>query len=111
MAIEYKFQGESFILDDSKGCYIEVTYKEQTGYMGVYLKGTAEKPLCWYDKPGVVTKDGLQAGNITSGDPEAGMQALCKQLLANHRLAEKRRAFRPEEVCKSLHEFVHTLPA
>ena len=110
MAKEYKFQDETFGLDDSNGCFIEVTYKEQRGYVGVYLQGTTEKPLCWYDNEAVVTKDGLKAGNVTGGDLEASLQALCKQLLDNHRLADERRTFRPEEVCKSLHEFVQALP-
>ena len=111
MAKEYKYQGESFCLDDANGCYIEVTYKEQRGYVGVYLQGTAEKPLCWHDNESVVTKNGLSAGHITGGNLEDSLQALCARLLTNHRLAEERTAFRPEEVCKSLHDFVQTLPA
>ena len=34
---EYKHQGETFQLDDSKGCYVAVTYKHLTGYVGVNL--------------------------------------------------------------------------
>ena len=29
---EYKYQGETFQLDDSKGCYAEVTYKDLKGF-------------------------------------------------------------------------------
>ena len=76
---EYKYQSETFKIDDSKGCYIEVTYRDQKGYLGVYLQGTAEKPLCWYDNQSVVTKDGLKAGNVVGRDMEAGLRALCAQ--------------------------------
>ena len=31
---EYKYEGEAFELDDPKGCYIEVTYRGQKGYVG-----------------------------------------------------------------------------
>ena len=34
---EYKYKSDTFELDDSKGCYIEVTYKGQKGYVGVNL--------------------------------------------------------------------------
>lgn len=110
MAKEYKYQGEMFSLDDSKGCYIEVKYKEQRGYVGVYLKGTAEQPFCWYDSERVVAKDGLSVGNSNGRDLDVNLHALCAKLLANHRQARARKAFKPEEVCKSLHEFVQALP-
>ena len=28
MPKEHKYQGETFLLDDSKGCYIEVNYRD-----------------------------------------------------------------------------------
>ena len=34
---EYKYKGETFQLDDSKGCYVAATYKHLTGYVGVNL--------------------------------------------------------------------------
>ena len=31
---KYKYKEETFKLDDSKGCYVEVTYEGLTGYFG-----------------------------------------------------------------------------
>ena len=45
MAKEYKHQGETFLLDDSKGCYVKITYKDQVGYLGVNLQGSAESRI------------------------------------------------------------------
>ena len=110
MANEYKYEGETFGLDDSEGCFIEVTYKDLVGYVGVYLQGTAEKPFCWFTEKSAVTKDGLNIGNSAGRDMEANLRALCETLLRQHRQAEARKAFKPEEACETLHEFVKSLP-
>ena len=40
------YLGETFELDDSKGCYIEDTYRGLVGYAGVNLdSGTRDTPL------------------------------------------------------------------
>ena len=111
MAKEYKHQGETFLLNDSKGCYVKVTYKDQVGYLGVNLQGSAESPYCWWDdgdRP--VTPDGLRFGNSNSVDEEGNLRALCGSLLRRHKQAEARKVFNPKEVCHSLHEFVKGLP-
>jgi hypothetical protein len=64
----------------------------------------------WYDSSAVVTKDGLSAGNPAPGGMEANLHALCTALVRKHRQAEAREAFKPEEACESLHEFVKSLP-
>ena len=33
MSKEYKYEEETFLLDDSKGCYVKVTYKNQLGIL------------------------------------------------------------------------------
>ena len=38
---DYEYEGETFKLDDSKGCYVEVTYEGLTGYFGVNIKDNA----------------------------------------------------------------------
>ena len=43
-------------------------------------------------------------------DIESNLQALCRHLLSRHRRAEEQKAFKPEEACESLHEFVQSLP-
>ena len=40
MASEYKYNGEIFLVDNSKGCYLEVSYKDVFGYVGVWVNGT-----------------------------------------------------------------------
>ena len=35
---EYKYQGETFQLDDSEGCYVTVTYKHLKGHAGVNIR-------------------------------------------------------------------------
>ena len=110
MAKEYKFEGKTFELDDSKGCYIVVAYKGLVGYVGVYLQGTPEQPYCWWaESESVVTEDGLTIGNSTGASIEDNLQALCRELLRKQRAAEGRKAFKPEEACKALHEFAETL--
>ena len=110
MGKEYKFEGETFELDDSNGCYIEVSYKGLVGYVGVYLQGTAEQPYCWWaENATFVTADGLTNGNATGADIESNLRDLCRTLLRKHREAEGRKAFKPEEACESLHDFVKSL--
>ena len=111
MSKEYKYEEETFLLDDSKGCYVKVTYKNQLGYLGVNLEGSAERPYCWWDdgdRP--VTPDGLRFGNATGVEEEGNLRALCGSLLRRHREAEARKVFNRREACDSLHEFVKGLP-
>ncbi len=111
MATEYKYEGETFQLDDSKGCYVEVTYRDQIGYLGVNLEGTKGTPFVWYsNRPDVVTPDGMKFGNSNGPDEATNLKALCADLLRLQRQAEAREAFNPEEACKSLHEYVESLP-
>ena len=37
---KYIYEGETFLLDDTKGCYIEVEFKDTKMYVGVNLQGT-----------------------------------------------------------------------
>ena len=111
MTREYKYDGETFVLDDAKGCYIEATYKDQVGYVGVNLQGTAEAPYLWWpEQSRWVTSDGLTNGNSSGGDLASNLRAMCRDLLSRHRQEEARKAFRPKEACKSLHEFAQSLP-
>ena len=110
MTKEYKFQDEVFVLDDSNRAYLEVTYKDQKGYVGVYIDGTSLHSYCWSTRDYHVTRDGLSFGYIGSPDIESNLQALCRHLLSRHRRVEEQKAFKPEEACESLHEFVQSLP-
>ena len=111
MVTEFKFEGETFFVDDSKGCYAEVTYKDQVGYIGVNLQGTADAPYAWMPVPDPwVTPNGLTNGNSSGTDVDTNLRGLCGNLLQRQREAEARNAFSPEAACKSLHEFVESLP-
>ena len=112
MPIEYKLSGEVFFLDDSKGCYIEVTHKEQKGYVGVNLNGTADLPYGWIagKGDGRVTSDGLNMGQPTGvADLKDCLNYLCDTLLRNQKEADAREAFNPEEACHALHDFTKQL--
>ena len=111
MIKEYKYEGEAFLLDDTKGCYTEVSYKDQVGYVGVNLQGTAESPYAWWaEGSSWVTPDGLVNGNSNGPDMASNLRALCGDLIRRHRREQAREAFKPEEACESMHEFVESLP-
>ena len=116
---EYKHQGETFQLDDSKGCYVAVTYKHLTGYVGVNLgeKASSKKPYAWYTAREIggadcVTPDGMKFGIV---DPkgasfQAHLDALCAQLLSDFRTEEAAKKFDPAKYCAELHDVVKNLP-
>ena len=111
MARKYVFEGEIFRLDDSKGCYVEVTYKDQLGYVGVNLKGTAKNPYVWWagdSRP--VEQDGLSFGNSSGLNEKNNLDGVCQELLRRQQQAQDQMAFNQENACKSLHEFVKSLP-
>ena len=107
------YNGETFELDDSKGCYIEITYKDLVGCVGVNpISGTKDRPVSW-SIPGYLgaapTKDGINSGAPARGIEE-GLQSLYQTLIRQHQDIESQKAFNPEETCKNLHEFMENLP-
>ena len=113
--VEYK--GETFQLDDSKGCYIEVTYRNLVGYVGISLQlGTEEKPYAWWvpefggSANSVVTKDGLTTGAGEYEEPTEALHILYNHLIHKYQEDESRKAFKPEIACEALHEYVKGLP-
>ena len=111
MPKEHKYQGETFLLDDSKGCYIEVNYDGLVGYVGVHLNGTEESPYCWETNDRRVTDDGLTNGNSNGKELSDNLNDLCSELLRQHQEREAKKEFQPEQACKLLHEFYQKLPA
>lgn len=110
MSKEYKLHNETFLLDDSAGCFIEVVFRDQKGHVGVNLKGTASMPYVWYatddgGKARYLTKDGLTYGNGDSRGLQANLNALCEHLLKRYRDNEQRRQFKAEAACSDLHDF------
>ncbi len=114
MPKEYKYDGETFLLDDSKGCYIEVTYEGLTGYVGVNLssEGTQATPYAWAvlnHIGGVVVDDGLNDG-LKVSTIEEGLRRLCNWLIQHHTEQQAHKAFDREKACGELHEFYEKLP-
>lgn len=107
---KYIRNGNTFLLDDSKGCFIEVTFDEQVGYLGVNLQGTNERPYCWRTGGSHrVTPDGLTSGNSNGGSIEDNLNALCDELVRIQALAEAQESFKPEAACKALHEYTQKI--
>ena len=108
----YKYEGETFKLDDSKGCYVEVTYMGLTGYFGVNISGTGTDKFPYFyhvDGEQHVTPDGMTDGH-QSESPENARDQICRKLLnifRNHKAAE---TFDPAKYCKELHDAVKNQP-
>ena len=110
---EYKHKGETFQLDDSEGCYATVTYKHQTGYVGVNLgnQATDKNPYAWWGKNiGWATPKGMTNGNVNGASFKANLDALCDELLRNFRIEEAAKEFDPAKYCEELHDAVKNLP-
>ena len=106
--INYEYEGETFKLDDSKGCYVEVTYKGLTGHFGVNSSGTGtdQYPYSYYvGDEEYVTPDGLTEG-AQSPSPEVARDSLCAELLDKFRTQEAVKTFDPAKYCKELHDAV-----
>ena len=110
MTKKYEWQGHLFSIDDSKGCYLEVTYEDQTGYVGVHLNGTEDAPYCWYpQKHKWVTPNGLTHGNSAGENLGSNIDELCRVLVANYEKDQAQKAFDPERACENLHGFFKNL--
>ena len=110
----YEYRGVKFEIDDSKGCYLEVTYKDFMGYAGVFLKGTNDTRYAWWVGSSGVTKDGLTTGNSAGNTMKSNLHALCDWILEELARREATRAFTPEareQACAELHDFVKGLDA
>ena len=112
---EYKYKGETFQLDDSKGCYVAVTYKYLTGYLGVNLgpKATDQSPYAWYTGKTAerfATPNGMKSGNSNGRSFKVNLDALCDQLLRDFRTAEAAKMFDQKKYCAELHDGVKNLP-
>ena len=119
MAKEFKHDGETFLLDDSKGCFVEVTYaehQEYVGVVGVNIRGTASAP---YAVNVISTPNGSGRDRVIKGDQVDGNSArdmgdaldkCCKSLVDARLQDEDRNQFDPEATCHNLHEYLASLP-
>ena len=109
---DYEYEGETFKLDDSKGCYVEVTYKDLTGYFGVNIKDNAtdqDPYLYWGEGERYATPDGMRNGRQSSSFEEA-LDQTCSVLLNRIRIQEGAKTFDRAKYCKELHDAVKNLP-
>lgn len=108
---KYSYQDQTFLLDDTKGCYIEVGFKDAKTFVGVNLQGTPEHPYTWGPND-YVTPDGLSL-NYGGGfrTVEEALNNACNNILNSWRESQARREFKPEEACEALHNFVKNLPS
>ena len=108
---KYKYKEETFKLDDSKGCYVEVTYEGLTGYFGVNITGneTDQYPYAYWPEERSVTQDGMKKGNKSPSFEDARDQ-ICTILLKKFRAQEAAKTFDRAKYCEELHEAVKNLP-
>ena len=107
----YKYKGETFKLDDSKGCYVKVTYKDLTGYFGVNISGTGtdQYPYSYLvDGEEDVTPYGMTRGD-QSPSPEDARDRTFDVLLEKFRTQEAVKTFDRAKYCKELHDAVKNL--
>ena len=104
----YKFNGETFELDDSEGCFVKVTYGGQVAHLGVNLyDGTDKRPFkyagSWQGTP--------QEGGLTWGYDAStyaqGLEGVCRLLLKRQEEVK----FDREKACETLHDETARLPA
>ena len=100
---EYKYKGETFQLDASKGCFVEVTYKHLTGHVEVNTGNNRsdQAPYSW-------NVDGSGESGIYSF--KEALDSLCARLLTNFRTEEAAKVFDPAKYCAELHDAVENLP-
>jgi hypothetical protein len=92
----HEYRGVKFEIDDSKGCYLETTYKDVTGYVGVSLSGTNDTRYAWVVQSSRVTEEGLTRGSSAGNTMQPNLHALCDWILEEVARREATRAFTPE---------------
>ena len=106
---EYTYQDEIFQVDNSNGCYLEVTYRDLKGYVGVNLRpdATDETPYLFLTGRGMdaVTDYGLRRGRRRGDSVEDALNGLCEWMMKVH----SNRSFDRERHCRALDEFVNGL--
>ena len=111
--IDYKYAGETFKLDDSKGCYVEVTHdglRGLTGYFGVNISVTAtdQYPYSYRVNEGSVTPNGIING-IQNPSFKDARDEICEILLNRFRTQEAAKTFDRAKYCAELHDAVKNL--
>ena len=108
----YEFGQVQFVLQRLSESLIEVTYRDQVGYLGLVKDFDAGKPYGWSPTRSGVSEDGLAYGMHYS-TPESALSDLCRIMLSNQRKEDSKR-INPEERQQAarvvLEEFFDELP-
>lgn len=108
MVKEYKYKGETFTLDDSKGCYIKVTYAEHpqfVGYVGVNISKTVAKPFAVSHDGYEVTPDGIPVPRQSGYDINELIVECCRHLIERKKTADLIGDRGKEALCNDLHQW------
>ena len=104
------YGGYEFLLDDAKGCYIEVSTGGLVGYVGVNLEyGTPENQFCWWMNARYTEPSGLRMGNVAGPLIEDNLLALMEHFPSQRALMDAHKEFDPKMACRYLHEYMDEL--
>ncbi len=108
--IEYKYEGETFQIQQVYEGVYEVSYKDVKGLVGVTVSATADRPYGYSISPNNASADGLSSGNFGYGTVEEPLRLLCRHLIARHREIQGQRAFDRKKAFEDLQDFFKSLP-
>ena len=108
----YEFGQVQVVLQRLSESLIEVTYRDQVGYLGLVKDFDAGKPYGWSSIESGVSEDGI-AYAMHYSTPESALSDLCRIMLSDQRKEDSKR-INPEErkqaVRVVLQEFFDELP-
>ena len=105
---EYLYKGETFQLDDSQGCYIEITYKDQKGWVVVNIS-IENYGYAITDRAAEVTASGVQSRYGARNTIMEAVDFLCLILLLNQKKVDEYKPLDRIALCAELHSFMDKL--
>ena len=110
MSIQHKYRDYTFTVDDSKGCYADVTLAGLKAYVGVDLaSGTNERPYAFTHRAQRVTDDGISQGGGGYPTADAALEAAFNHLIGEFERNQAHQAFDQKKACQTLHDFIKGL--
>ena len=107
---EYKYEDETFQIQQVYEGVHEVSYKDVKGLVGITVSATADRPYGYSITPTNATADGLSGGNFGYGTVEEPFRLLCRYLVARHLEIRGRQAFDHNKAAEDLKDFFKSLP-
>lgn len=111
MAKTLKHDGYEFQLDDSRGCYVEVSFKgKAVGVVGLNLAQAEEgKPFSWFPTTAPAGPEGLQFGNGVYPDVRTALTELCDHTIRQYRQRMESERIDRKAACERLHKEVNEI--